>query len=467
MHKYLSTRRARILTDNALRGQFGLVSGRMIRSMTTPTAPKARNRPSLAKEDLDLARQVGARLRAARARAGLTQRELAEPRYTKAYVSALENGLIKPSMAALRFLARQLGTVPSAFLADEDTHWQRLDGELRLAAGDWQAAADCFQTILETDPAGVARGLCLLGLAEASYRLGRSHETIAQASEALELLSSARRRADAQRATYWLAAGHHASDDPARARMLFEELLAAATVEDTDPDLRVRILIALATVEAYAGEANKAIGLLEEARAIGADLDDRRRATLLYSLAQSYRLSGDLEGAVQTGIESLALFRSVDARSEAASIENELALTYLGLGNLDAADKHAHEARLGMERDRDQFRLAHLGETEARIALARGDLVLAGRQAAAAADLAADLGNQQALVDALVTLARTARRQGDVKLAFATLERASAIAEGGPAARFRLVLTEWSELAAETGDHATAYQLSRRALDLR
>jgi hypothetical protein len=70
-------------------------------------------------------------------------------------------------------------------------------------------------------------------------------------------------------------------------------------------------------------------------------------------------------------------------------------------------------------------------------------------------------------VDALVTLARTARRQGDVKLAFATLGRASAIAEGGPAARFRLVLTEWSELAAETGDHATAYQLSRRALDLR
>ena len=129
--------------------------------------------------------------------------------------------------------------------------------------------------------AGVARGLCLLGLAEASYRLGRSHETIAQASEALELLSSARRRADAQRATYWLAAGHHASDDPARARMLFEELLAASTVEDTDPDLRVRILIALATVEAYAGEPNKAIGLLEEARAIGADLDDRRRATLL------------------------------------------------------------------------------------------------------------------------------------------------------------------------------------------
>jgi transcriptional regulator with XRE-family HTH domain len=432
--------------------------------MQTSTT-RRRNRPSLAHEDLDLARQVGARLKAARTRAGLTQRELAEPRYTKAYISALENGLIKPSMAALRFLARRLGTVPSAFLADEDTHWQRLDAELRLAAGDWQAASDRFQAILDSDPEGVTRGLALLGLAEASYRLDRARDTIAAATEALELLSNASRPTEAQRATYWLAAGHHASDDPARARMLFEELLAATGV-DHDPDLRVRILIALATVRANAGESTAAIGLLEEARAIGADLDDRRRATLLHSLAQSYRMSGDLEGAVRTGIESLALFHAVDARTEASSIENELALTYLGLGNLDAADRHAGQARTGMERDRDTSGLAHLGDTEARIALARGDLALAGRLATEAAELAEELGNHKALVDALLTLARTNRARGDRPAAVATLERAAAAAEDGPVARLRLVLTEWSEVAADTGDHATAYELSRRALAL-
>jgi transcriptional regulator with XRE-family HTH domain len=443
-----------------------LLQRRIIRAMNPIAQPRTRNRPSLAKEDLDLARQVGTRLKVARTQAGLTQRELAEPRYTKAYISALENGLIKPSMAALRFLARKLGTVPSAFLADEDTHWQRLDAELRLASGDWRSAADRFQTILDADPAGVGRGLCLLGLAEANYRLGRSRETIACASEALELLTAARRRAEAQRATYWLGAGHLSGDDPARARMLFEELLAATSAADADPDLRVRSLIALAAVEVYAGESNKAIGLLEEARAIGVDLDDRRRAILLHSLAQTYRTSGDLEGAVRTGIESLALFRAVDARAEEALIENELALTYLGLGNLGAADKHAQQARRGMEREQDQFRLAHLGDTEARISLARGNIEQASREAEAAADLATELGNQKALVDALLTLARAARRGGDVERAFATLERASASAEDGPVARLRLVLTEWSELAAETGDHATAYQLSRRALAL-
>ena len=448
------------LVNSRLRGRV------MIRSMNTPTTPRTRNRPSLAAEDLDLARQVGTRLKAARTKAGLTQRELAEPRYTKAYISALENGLIKPSMAALRFLARKLGSVPSAFLADEDTHWQRLDAELRLASGDWQAAADRFLAILDTEPAGVGRGLCLLGLAEASYRLGQNRTTIAYASEAQELLAKADRAADARRATYWLAAGHHGSDDPARARMLFEGLLAGATLTEADPDLRVRILIALAAVESSSGEATTAIGLLEEARAIGADLDDRRRATLLHSLAQSYRMSGDLEGAVRSGIESLALYGAVDARGEAASIENELAMTYLGLGNLDAADRHAHAARIGMENDRDRFHLAHLSDTEARIALARGDFAKAGELAAEAAELAGTVGNDKALVDALLTVARAARQRGDRTLAAATLERAAQTAEGGPAFRLRLVLSVWSDLAADAGDHATAYELSRRALAL-
>ena len=52
--------------------------------------------------------------------------------------------------------------------------------------------------------------------------------------------------------------------------MLFEEILAATTAETADADLRVRTLIALATVMSYAGDAEAAMALLEEARAIGA-----------------------------------------------------------------------------------------------------------------------------------------------------------------------------------------------------
>jgi transcriptional regulator with XRE-family HTH domain len=433
-------------------------------AMTTSTATtKTRNRPSLAKDDLDLARQIGGRIKAARLRAGLTQKQLADPRYTKAYISALENGLIKPSMAALRFLAKRLGSEPSAFLADEDSAWQRLDAELRLASGDWQAAADRFQAILDGGPTGLSRGLALLGLAEASYRLNQGRETIAQATEALELLTAARRPVEARRATYWLAAGYHVMEDPTRARTLLEQLLAEMRVEDTDPDLRVRTLIALATVQSFSGAPQAAISLLEEARAIGADLDDRRRATLLHSLSGSYRLAGDLEGAIRTAVESLALFRAVDARRETASIENELALIYLGLGNLDAAGAHAGAARTEMEHNRDELGLAHLTDTDAQISLARGDLQLAERQAADATDRAERSGSQKGIVDALLTRARVARQRGDTAAAIAALERAEAAATDGPSARLKAVLTERAEVLAEQGDHAAAWKLSKRA----
>jgi transcriptional regulator with XRE-family HTH domain len=434
----------------------------MMLGMPTTT----RTRRSLAVEDLDLARQVGMRLKAARTRAGLTQKALAEPRYTKAYISALENGLIKPSMAALRFLARRLGTVPGEFLADVDTHWRRIEAELRLASGDWQAAVDRFQAILDEEPAGLERGMCLLGIAEATYRLGHPVETITAATEAQTLLASSHHEVEARRATYWLAAGHHAADDPARARALYEELLAVQAGVDTDPDLRVRTLIALATVVTHGGDPKTAIGLLEEAKALGVDLDDRRRATLLHSLAYSHRLAGDLEVAIRTAIESLALFRAIDARGETALIANELAMIYLDLGNLSAAERHAADARKGFVATGDEFRLAHVADTDAQIALGRNDLERAATLAADAAQGAHLVGNTRAELSALLTGARAARRRGDTAQATALLESAAKLAEQGPPTRLREVLTEWGELAAESGDHARAYELSRRALAL-
>jgi len=226
----------------------------------------------------------------------------------------------------------------------------------------------------------------------------------------------------------------------------------------------VAALIALATVVAAGDEALMAIGLLEEAQSIGADLDDRRRAVLMFSLAQSYRIAGDLEGAVRSGIESLALFRAVDARAETAQIENELALIYLAMGSLGEAERHVAAARADMRIVGDDYRMAHFADTEAQIALERGEVDRAERLADEASDLAQRTGNRKARVTSLLTAARAARRGGQLSRATALLETAVAAAEDGPPARLRDVLTEWSELAAEAGDHAKAYELTRRAL---
>ena len=70
----------------------------------------------LAVEDRDIAIAVGQRIRNIRIGLGLTQSQVAGDRYTKAYISALENGLAKPSLAALVFIARRFAVPPSYFL---------------------------------------------------------------------------------------------------------------------------------------------------------------------------------------------------------------------------------------------------------------------------------------------------------------------------------------------------------------
>ena len=422
-------------------------------------------RRSLAAEDKDLAEQIGVRLRAARHRAGLTQREVAEGRYTKAYVSALENGLIKPSMAALRFLAERLGTTASDLLADADGRWSRIEADLRLASGDWATAIDAYEAILQAGPPPAERGRALLGMAEALCRLGRPEEAIRIAAEADERLSAANHVDAARQARYWLASAHHQSDNPTEARLLLEQLLAADG-DPLEPDFRVRVLVAFASVLSQAGEPSRALLFLEEARGIGADLDDRRRGSLLRSLAIGYRATGDMEAAIRTGLQGLALLRASEATTESAAVENELALIYLGLGNIREAAKRVAVARATFESVSDSFWLAHVAETEAQVALAKGRHDDAIATANRAVELARETGNKKAEISALVTHARALRAKGDAGAAAEVLATAVDLARTGPKPRLREILTEWSELLAEAGDLQRAYELSREALGL-
>src|ERR687890_1977572 len=98
-------------------------------------------------QDRALAKRIGQRIREARHRAGLTQQQLAGDRYTKAYVSALETGIARPSMVALRFLSERLGMPASHFIDEEHPVWTRLEVDMRLAAGGWDATADGYRTL--------------------------------------------------------------------------------------------------------------------------------------------------------------------------------------------------------------------------------------------------------------------------------------------------------------------------------
>lgn len=422
-------------------------------------------RRSLAHEDRHIAAAIGQRIRQARARAGMTQREVAGDRYTKAYISALENGLIKPSVAALNFLAGRLGTTAAALLVDPEAGWRRLEADTRLAAGEWQAALDIYTSLLATAVDERSRAELLLGAAEAYARLERHRDSLAAAAQAAAIFQKLGHRAEHAYSEYWVASAQHQAGNAEEATQILTGLLAEVRSGlDISPDFEVRILVAMAMTEAHASHADRALAYLTEATARVDELDDRRRATFYRTLATGYREAGDMEAAIRAGMQSLGLYRAAEAVTESAALSNELALVYLALGQLERAREHAAVAQGEFERSGDDRWLAHVRETEAQIELAAGNSELALTQATEAIAIAKRARNRRALLSGHLTAGRAARALGQSPVAHEHFKAAADLARKDGDARRREVLSEWGDLYAAEGDVAAAYALAREAL---
>src|SRR5919108_4115878 len=302
-------------------GTFRRACGQLTLATPCRLAPMPRTRTVARATDKDaaLAKRIGLRIREARHRAGLTQQQLAGERYTKAYVSALETGIARPSMVALNYLAGRLNLPASHFIDEAHPAWTRLEVDMQLAAGEWQSAADGYQALPEDAQDDASRADLLRGLAEALARLDRGKETIAAASEAARLYGLAGRPADPPPARYWLGPGLYQSDNEPDAHSLLTALLEQVRAGlHVEPDFEMRLLTSLAAVESRGGNPARALTYLEEARGLAADLDDRRRAAFLFNLAINYREGGDYEAAIPAGTQGMALYRAAGAIFESA-----------------------------------------------------------------------------------------------------------------------------------------------------
>jgi tetratricopeptide (TPR) repeat protein len=431
--------------------------------MSAPT----RTRRRVVVDDRPLAHAIGQRLRQARLAAGLTQQQLAGDRYTKAYISALENGIAKPSMAALNYLAPRLGKTASEILADPSSAWARVEADIALAAGRWRDALDGYTSLLERAEDRGTRADLLTGIAEALCRLDRPAEAIRPSSEAARLFGELSREVDRARAEYWLSSAQHQQDNPDEARGILRSILDRTRAGlDIGSDATTRLLIALAMVESFQGQHSAALAYLEEARSVVADMDLRRRGMYLAALASAYRTAGDLEAAIGSGTQALALLRAADAGLEAGLVENQLALAYVANGNIKRARETVRRARAGLGGDE---RLdAGFADTEAVIELEDGQPARALELADEAIGLAERTDHQKALLDALVTRARALAALGRAEEAATTFERAAALGErAAPASRRRQILSAWADSLAALGRHDEAYALARRALEAR
>ncbi|WP_354637928.1 tetratricopeptide repeat protein [Kitasatospora camelliae] len=128
---------------------------------------------------------IGQRIQRLRHDRGLTQRGLAEPAYTAAYVSTVESGRVRPSEAALRHFADRLGVTADELATGRPAH---LAAELELAlteaqgvlaAGDVDDAARHFTAVLDRaarHDLPHVRPAALLGLGECALESGRLDE---------------------------------------------------------------------------------------------------------------------------------------------------------------------------------------------------------------------------------------------------------------------------------------------------
>lgn len=424
----------------------------------------SRTRPRV--DDSPLARQIGERLRRTRLAAGLTQQQLAEGRYTKAYVSALENGLSRPSMAALNYLSDRLGIPASKLINDEPAAWARLEADLALASGRWDDAIAAYRDLLESAVTREARAELMSGLAEALIRVGKGREATAFAAEAARIFHSANREPEAALSEYWLSAAQYQQENGAEAKALLQTILSRVRAGmRVEPDFELRLVMALSSNESREGNHGAALAYLEEVRGLAGSLDDRRRAHYLFDLAYSYRETGDFEAAVRSGIASLELYRRVEADRDAASLENDLALSFLALGNMGKAAELAASAHGKLESLGDDWWLAHVVETQARIALAGGAADRAAASAQEALAIADRAGNVTASVEALLTLARAQAALGENEAALEANRRAGELARQlGNKSLVRKALRDWADALAAAGQHEQAFAIMREAL---
>jgi len=407
----------------------------------------------------------GSRIRQARLSRGLTQRQLAGERYTASYISALEKGLTRASVAALDYLSERLGLPATHFLRDEQPLWDRLRADLLLASEDWRGADDACTILLDNPLRDVERALVLRGRAEARCRLGRPDDAIRDAATAHQLLVQAGRRTDAAVAAYWLAYANYLLDNLAEARDLIGQVLAEVRAGlSVQADFRLRLLVALANIEGVDGRHRQALALLEEGRALADDLDAHRRATFLFSLALKYSASADYEGALRTGQQALALYDASASEREVASLHNTMAGAHAQLGHTAQARQLA-TAALHEAKDLHDDRLrAHVLDTLARIQLAADKPADAITHATDALELARSIGYARAEADPLLTRARAHLAAGspaDAERDFAAA--ADVLRRHGPRSQLRAALREWAALLVDQQRHAEAVTLLTEA----
>jgi tetratricopeptide (TPR) repeat protein len=444
---------------------------------TSDDLAKDQTRVELSRGEPAATESIGQRLRRLRLARGLSQRELAGPGVSYAYISRIEAGARRPSVKALRTLAPKLGVsveyleTGSDLRDDEERELRLVDAELQLRLDDGAREAEqTLREILEEairagDGVAAARARVALGLAAARQgrdpeavdhlaqataseyvspatdvnvyaTLGRCYAALGAPERAVELLENClaevRQSAPDQTAalvryTTYLSNALTDMGELERAEHTLQDVLDDSTMI-ADPHMRVRLYWSLGRVVAHQGNTAAALDYLRRAVAmLEATEDTVQLARAHLMCAWIFISSARAEDAGPHLEVAEKLLGPHPEPIDLAYLRTEQAKRAVKLGTADEAVARAQEA-LDVLGDSDPHERG-----SAWFALAEGH-VLAGRTDAAeeafrrAADLLEEHGRPSEATDALKAWARLLRSAGREAEANDVLERAAELA---------------------------------------
>jgi len=411
---------------------------------------------------------VGARIRSLRTAKGLTQAQLAEPLYTKAYISMLESGRTRASMKALEHISGVLGVSPADLLGGAPSaatpQYSLVEARRLIEQGNHREALP----ILE----GLEDGLTPKDQLVRLRYLASAHNAGGQPKLAFPVMERAQRMAELLgdpeelvRLKSVLAAIYRSTYAYDEAAKLLRECIEACedgTVKD--PPFHFRRLTDLATLLTNQRQPKAALPLYEKAIELSEQFADRPNIALLYAgLARAHHDQGDVELAIRYTQRSLQVYEELGLLDRIACTLDNAALLYAEYGNRERAREClARAAELATEIKRDGT-LASIRVSEAEV-MAKGDAEAGLEHAQQALKFARKVDQPDAQVRAHLLIGEL-RMKANAATARRSFNEAAQLAEERVPHLLRTIFERWSHAAEGAGDGDEALRLARRALE--
>jgi tetratricopeptide (TPR) repeat protein len=419
---------------------------------------------------------VGQRLKRLRLERGFSQRELAGPGVSYAYISRSEAGARRPSVKALRVLAQKLGVSADYLetgreIREIDERELRLtDAELELRLADDPAApAKRLRTLLaeavrEGDVSAATRARVALGFA--SWQQGRP----ADAVELLEAAINSEVLSPSARPEVYATLGRAlaASGKPEQAVKVLDQCLKELDEEVVDdPTTHVRCLIYLSHALTDVGEFERAEDVLDDAVRRSEELaDPLARVRVYWSLARVSAREGRATAALDNFRRAIALLEATEDTVHLAKAHLGCAWTLISVGKAEDAAGHLDAAERLFGQSADPIDLAYLRTEQAKHAVALEDPDRAVQRAREALEILGDADPAER-GDAWRALGAGLALNKDLEGAEDAYRRSSDLLEehGGPA-EYSAALRGWAEVLRRQGRETEALDVLERAAAL-